>query len=374
MRKILLVISSYLPNVGGLQSVSAALASELRRRGDDVTVLAPRYPRNLQAAEEIDQVPVRRMYFLTPRWRDLRQGHILLFIASLLYFPATLTRLTWRIAWQKPNVVNLHFVGAPALFVLVARMFLRFRLVVSLHGDDVEGLPRGTPFDRWVFRTVLRKADAVTACSHYLLSVAQTIESSIKSKGRVIYNGVDVNELATTTAEDTILAAGRMVPKKGFDTLLRSMVQHLNAHATTHLILIGDGPERGALESLAHQLGLNGAVEFRGALTHRETLKVMATSCALVVPSRQEPFGLVALEAMAMGKPVIATLVGGLPEILEGADAVLVEPDNPAALAEALTSTFERVRQCPDFGARNRELAARFSVQRMVGQYQAVYV
>jgi glycosyltransferase involved in cell wall biosynthesis len=99
----------------------------------------------------------------------------------------------------------------------------------------------------------------------------------------------------------------------------------------------------------------------------------MATGSVVVIPSRQEPFGLVALEAMAMGKPVVATHVGGLPEVLEGADAVLVKPDDPTALAKAVMDILEKIESHPDFGARNRALAARFSIGRMVDRYQTVY-
>jgi glycosyltransferase involved in cell wall biosynthesis len=92
-----------------------------------------------------------------------------------------------------------------------------------------------------------------------------------------------------------------------------------------------------------------------------------------VVPSREEPFGLVALEAMAVGKPVIATRVGGLPEVLEGADAILVEPNNPAALANAIIGLFQRIQSEPRFGANNRAIASRFSIEQMMADYTKIY-
>jgi glycosyltransferase involved in cell wall biosynthesis len=76
---------------------------------------------------------------------------------------------------------------------------------------------------------------------------------------------------------------------------------------------------------------------------------------------------------MALGKPVIATRVGGLPEVLKGADAVLVAPDNHSELSDAIISVLARLERNPDFGARNRALAAQFSIARMVDQYAAVY-
>jgi hypothetical protein len=89
-------------------------------------------------------------------------------------------------------------------------------LVVSLHGDDVEGLPCGSAFDRWVFRATLRRADAVTACSHYLLNEAQTWEPRIQHKARVIHNGTELtNAHFDTEGGNAVLAVGRMVSKKG---------------------------------------------------------------------------------------------------------------------------------------------------------------
>jgi glycosyltransferase involved in cell wall biosynthesis len=99
----------------------------------------------------------------------------------------------------------------------------------------------------------------------------------------------------------------------------------------------------------------------------------MASSRVVAVPSRQEPFGLVALEAMAAGKPVIASRVGGLPEVLDGAEALLVEPDDPTALADALKSMLATIDRNPEYGAHNRECAARFSISRMVAEYERVY-
>jgi len=395
---ILLIVSSYLPNRGGLQTVTSQLAKELQRRGIQVSVLTQRYPRTLAASEEIDGVPVQRLLFLTPRLRDLQRGRLDLFFASLFFFPITLMRLICRIARDKPDVINLHFLGAHPLFVLVARWLVHFRFIVTLHGDDVEGLPRGTWFDRWVFCATLRRADGVTACSRYLLDLAKTVEPTIEKKARVIYNGADLNlssfpfplrskipevEDSRSAAEGAerrgeggegvrLLAAGRMVPKKGFDVLLRALKCN-DGKQKMRLNLIGDGPEHSKLESLARELGLQDQVAFLGLQDHAFVVRAMQSSCMVVVPSREEPFGLVALEAMAAGKPVVATRVGGLPEVLQDADAILVEPNDPEALAAAIINMLAQLEREPEFGARNRAIAARFSIAQMTDCYEAIY-
>lgn len=372
MSRVLLVASSFAPNVGGLQTVTAQLARGLRARGIAVEVLTNKYPRALPARENISGVPVQRLNFLLPRWSDLRRGRADLFLAGLWYAPVTMLRLLDAIRRFKPDAVNLHFVGAPAFFVLVAHWFLKFRLVVSLHGDDVQGLTRRGKFDRWVFHQLVTRADALTAPSQSLMDVANRDVRIAPDRACVIYNAVETTSLPMVKTLATEWATvGRLAPKKGFDVLLRALARLPDE--LQHLTLVGGGAELETLQALARELQIEMRVDFRGVVRHAEALAVMAASRAIVIPSRMEPFGIVALEAMALGKPVVATCVGGLPEVLRDADAILIEPDNPTALARALLEMVERLVHEPHFGARNRACAARFSTQRMLDAYLQQY-
>ena len=369
--KVLLIAASYTPVRGGLQTIAQTLARSLKAQGHDVRVLTNKYPRTLARAEVIDEVPVQRWHFLIPELRHLLNTRLDLFVAGLVFLPLNLARLILLLRHERPQVVNLHFVGAPALFVLIAKELLGCRLIVSLHGDDVEGLSRRSYFERSVFRALLRKAEVVTACSRYLLGEAIKFEPAARQKGRTVQNGIDPFPMPVIKGEASgVIAAGRLFPQKGFDVFLR-------AHAATvnkpHLTLIGDGPERKSLEHLARSLGLNGEIRFRGQQDRENVVAEMAGAELVVIPSRRESFGLVALEAMALGKPVVASRVGGLPEILEGADALLVEPDEPAKLAIAIDAALEKVRGDSGFGLRNREWVAHFSTRRMVDGYLKAY-
>jgi glycosyltransferase involved in cell wall biosynthesis len=395
------------------------LARSLKERGQEVRVITNKHPRTLAARELLDGVSVVRWHFLTPRVQQLFSLRPDLFLAGLLYLPLTLARLMILLRLERPDVINLHFVGAPALFVLLARWFVPFRLVVSVHGDDVEGLPQRERFDRWIFRGLLLRADAVTACSRHLLELALAIEPGVKEKARLIHNGIDkpstqqaaINrgerrelhqgaprrvsslasaetsapsaahlpihdafeppaDLAAQPRATVVLAAGRMVPKKGFDVLLRARAA---SSQNWQLALIGDGPECGNLKLLVSALRLSGYVRFEGDQPRARVLEEIASADLLVIPSRQEPFGLVALEAMTLGKPVVATSVGGLPEVLHGADALLVDADDPGQLAKAIEDALQRAKCDPGFGGRNRECAGRFSTQRMVDKYLESY-
>jgi len=224
--RVLLIPASYEPVRGGLQTVARTLARSLTARGHEVRVITNRYPRKLAAHEVLDDVPVSRWQFLIPRWSQLLNFRFDLFLGGLFYLPWTLVRIIFLLRSDRPDVVNLHFVEAAAPFILLARRLVRFRLVVSLHGDDVEGLAQRGRFDLWVFGTLLRRADVVTACSQYLLDRTMQIEPEARQKGRVIHNGMDQPaEVPVTTFRQSLVAAGRMVPKKGFDVLLRAFAR-----------------------------------------------------------------------------------------------------------------------------------------------------
>lgn len=321
----------------------------------------------------MNDIPVTRMEFLHPRWADLRRGRWDLFLAGLAFLPFALAQLCAHI-WQfQPDVVNLHFVGAPSPFLLAAHALKPFKYVVTLHGDDVQGLSRGTAFDRWVFRQTLRRANAVTACSQDLLNQALKVDDTFAGKSQVIVNGITPPQAKPIQVQDALLGVGRLMPIKGFDVLLNALKRLKERGKAVRLVLIGDGPERQALEICAEKLALASSVEFRGAQTRDAVYDAMCASKLVVVPSRQESFGLVALEAMALGKPLVASRVGGLIDVLDGADAELVPPDDAEALADAIEMALERIELDPNFGARNVELASHFSAAQMVGQYVEVY-
>ncbi len=367
--KILLIASSYLPKIGGLENVTAALAAGLQRHHHTVTIITQRTPRTLTAFERIQGVSVHRWHFIFPRLEDLRRGRPDLFIAGLLFFPLTLFRLVAQIAVHKPDVVNLQFAGAPSLFLLVARRLIPFRMVVSLHGDDVEGRPLCNRFDRWILGKLVGCADAVTACSRYLLERVTEFEPQIACRGAVVYNGVQMERLASVEADEKVLAVGRLVKKKGFDLILYAMQELQDIRVR----IIGDGPERDALATLATELDLRDRVEFCGAQSYAQVMRLMAAAKIVAIPSRQEPFGLVAIEAMNAGKPIVAARTGGLVEILEDTDTFFFESGNSKMLAAMLRKALDKLDQDPGFGRRNRERGARFSQDRMIDGYEAAY-
>jgi glycogen(starch) synthase len=305
----------------------------------------------------------------------------------LYYYPATLRYARRLLGAFRPDVVNVHFPDAQIPFVLRMRRERNFRLIVSLHGHEILRWFEAThgPCDRarQQLVTVLKEADAVTACSRYLLDRAIELEPAVADKGHAIHNGIDLERFADKTpfahGRPYVLAFGRLTYKKGFDLLLRAFARAASDRPGVDLVVAGDGEERAALETLAGDRDLAGRVLFTGRASPVEVVKLLNGCLLVVVPSRTEPFGIAALEALAAGKPVLATRVGGLPEFLgdgasleTGARTMLVEPT-----VEGLTQGLRRWLALP------RELESRREPDRawlschtwagVAGKYLEVY-
>ncbi len=357
--KIIFITSSYLPVLGGLQEAVYQLAKELKAAGYDITVVTNRYPRNLKRHEIIDDISVRRMLF--PGWylSSLRPERIVQFLAGLIIGTVNSFRLLFLMAKRRPDVVNIHFLGSQAPYAMLAAKILGIRCVVSLHGDDVEGLPHRSKIDSGLFRKVLIASDHVTACSEYLLTRAKKLVPEIEAKSTAIHNGIRLEEFQNVLpyehAVPYIFAAGRFVHKKGFDVLLSAYRVALDKGLRADLILAGDGAEKKKLINLAVDLGLSfmerennrewsdggkgttNKIIFWGRAQSREMKSLMKGCELFVIPSRREPFGIIALEAFAAGKKVVACRTGGLPEIVhEGEGSRLVNPKDSEAMAQGI--------------------------------------
>ncbi len=267
-------------------------------------------------------------------------------VKSVVAFWLLLPRTTWRLHRllrdHQIDVVSIHYVLPAFVYFGMCRIIRRFALVVTAHGADM--MPNGQAPDKysWGLRSVLRRCDQFTAPSRDYLESTLRILPSLRSKALFIHNGIDVSELAappaaSPTSRHFVLCVAAHVRKKGVDVLLHALRLARSQGFSMRLVLVGDGPMRGDLERLTGELGVADQVQFAGSQA-LEGMRELLHGCAFfVLPSRAEPFGIAALEAMAVGKAVVASRVGGIPEfVLDGENGVLVEPDNPQALADAL--------------------------------------
>ena len=259
------------------------------------------------------------------------------------------------------------------------------RVVVSYHAV---GSPDGGRLVPHYLRPLLRECDALVALSQSHRRYLVEKEGLPDRLMHVIPNGVDTGlfappsaaERASRRAEfgfsetDVVFAAvGSLKPIKRVDLLLRAISGVMKKDHRVRLLLVGDGPDRAMLESLAVEMGIASQVTFAGLRSDAHA--VMGAADALVISSRSEAFPKVVLEAMATGLPVIATDVGSVSEMVEnGRSATVVPPGDEAALASAIEAMVEAPQQRQVFGARGREIVLqKFTIEKMCAAREQLF-
>ncbi len=370
--RILLVSARYLPHHGGVETVVHEIASQMRLDGHTVQIVTQRVPHTLPRHEVLDGIQVIRLLFLYPGWRLVKHGKLALWLAGCVVFPLILAQFYALVRRFRPDVINFHYVGTPALFVWLLSHLYRVPLIVSLHGGDVDYEPLQDRFIRWLFKAVLRRAAQVTACSKALLAKALELSPESAPKAHVIYNGVDAALFAAIPAYDHprpyVCAVGQLARHKGFDSLIEAFSQTAQEYSDLDLLIAGDGKEKEALQRQIQAAGLGARAFLLGGVSHDQVAALMRGSRLVAIPSRREPFGIVGLEAMASGRPIIARRVDGLIEALDGAIVTWVDGDNPASLADAIRKTLSSA-ECDRLLESNQQEAQSHSWQTITEQY-----
>ena len=190
-----------------------------------------------------------------------------------------------------------------------------------------------------------------------------------------IYNGTKPLKYYEIKNTKKILYVGRLSEEKGVEYLLKAMPLIIKEIPTIHLDIVGDGNEKHRLEILTKELNLEKSVAFIGFVSHSEVEKYYKKANIVIVPSIwPEPFGLIGPEAMSVGRPVIGTKVGGIPEWLEdGRTGFLVEPKNSKDIANKIIKLFENQKLLKMMGERARIRVEKFSIEEYVKNLERLY-
>jgi glycosyltransferase involved in cell wall biosynthesis len=387
----ILLISDYATPSGGAELMVLALRESLRSRGHDARLLASS-ARPLGLASQADY----ECFGITSQLRGFIQ----------LVNPSAVRLLHRVLADFQPDVVHVRLFlsqlspailpllrGVPAIHhVAWYRSICPIGTKMLPNGESCRQ-PAGAVCLRsgcfsplvWPFAMLQLKLsknwqesfDLVVANSH---ATKRRLEAEGVRPVEVVWNGVPVRaargELA---ARPTIAFAGRLVWEKGADVLLEAFAKVVARFPEAMLLIAGDGPERDALSSQAERLGLGASVTLLGHLSRQELERHFAHAWVQDVPSRwEEPFGLVAAEAMMRGTPVIASNTGGLAEFVRPQETgLLIPPQDSQALAEALLLLLENRRLAESLGQNGRAFALRHLtedvfVDRFVGFYESI--
>ena len=245
------------------------------------------------------------------------------------------------------NLVHAHFTLAAAA-ALAAQLRHRLPVVTTVHGSDIFQVPK-LPLGAAFTRTTLRRCAAVTTVSTALAEACAALDVP-PAQLSVIPNSVDTDLYAPrpqsgwAEREPFVLFVGSLIARKGVDTLIRAFAQLLRhqpdaaGEQRLRLVLVGEGPQQAQLAALAAELGIAESVVFAGFLTQAEVADLMRRARLFVLPSREEGQGVVLLEAMASGAPVVASAVGGIPEVVQPGTGCLVPPDDVQALAAQMSA------------------------------------
>jgi len=343
--------------ISGAENHLLLLLPALRRRGWEVGVVmlhegepgAEEFATRLEA----DGVPVERI--------AIRRA----------LAPGAFRRIVRHVRRERPAIVHTHLVHADFHGLPAGRLARVPVLVSTKHGFNP--FREGRAFAA-ADRAVAALADVHVAISAGLARYLAEREGFDPASFEIVHYGIEAGPEPTPLPAAARLAiVGRLIPIKGHDVLLRALASARDAVPGLTLEVAGDGPLEGELRETVARLGLGDAVTFLGRVS--PVGPVLERAEAVVVPSFGEGFGMVALEAMERGRPVVASAVGGLPEIVDdGRTGVLVPPGDAGALAAALAGLAGNPARTAALGEAGRARAlAEFSQERCTDRVEALY-
>jgi phosphatidylinositol alpha-1,6-mannosyltransferase len=343
-RSSLLIVSyNFPPQIGGIEQLCVGLARALHELGIEVHVIAKAQP-GAASFDAHEPYTVHRYHaadvgLYASVAALLRQGHTRVLCMQW-------TSALWLAARRA-------LTGTPET------------LGIMVLGKEIFPSPK-SPFPKALLQQALQRVTSVATqlfpISHF---TARLLRERVSNPNvHVLTLGVDPGRLQRAAPDQIerlragrpgpfLLSTGRLVPRKGFDTLLRALPTLIRRHPTLHCFIAGDGPDRGRLVALAQELGVERHVEFLGRVSDAELHLLYSAVDLFVLLSRQdsqgtdvEGFGLVLLEAQAMGTPVVTTAEGGMPDAMQAdVSGLLVDANDPLDFAEragALLADAER--------------------------------
>ena len=360
------------PTYGGSGAVATELGLELARRGHDVHLISYASPFRLRGFAE-------RVYFHEV---DLSGAYPL-----FEYFPYSLALAVKQeevALREKLDILHVHYAVPHATAAFLAREMLRGKLdlkvVTTLHGTDITLVGQERSFYT-VTKFSIEQSDGVTAVSRYLRDETHKAFQCSTCGIEVIPNFVNLNEYFPSDdarGRSSLAPFGmRMLmhvsnfrPVKRVPDVVEAFAR-IRQHVPSVLVLVGDGPERPATEAAVARLGVGEYVRFLGKVD--AVADLLRAADLFLLPSASESFGLAALEAMACGVPVIASRVGGLPEVVvDGESGGLVDVGDVDAMARRAIEFLapQRWRQAREAAVTH---ARRFDEAKIVPLYEDFY-
>ncbi|MFH1279708.1 MAG: glycosyltransferase family 4 protein [Candidatus Eisenbacteria bacterium] len=352
------------PRLGGIENHAYYLCRGLAERGHRVRVVTSRTepesaPREREGNMEIRRVPIPGRNLLGWTWN------------ALASFPAALSG-----GWDA-DLIHAHtFQAVPP--VLPIRLLRRTPLVVTIHSSHFLRMVKKAHW-RVVFRALLAPADLILATSVELADEARRVAP--KTPIHEVVNGIDTElfrpvppSIERKEGRKILVTTRRLVKKNGVRYLIDAMPRILEM-IPADLYLAGIGPEREDLDRRVAKHGIGDRVHFLGGVPNRELPPLLSSADAVVIPSLVEATSISALEAMACERPMAASRVGGLPEIIDERNGTLFRSADPADLAEKMIALLSRpgeeLRRMGEEG--RRRVTGSWSIEAFVDRHEAFF-
>jgi len=358
--RVLFWSGTFWPQIGGVEILAAKFLPALRERGYDYVVVAPKSFADLPDEAQFKGIPVHRFAFQS----NPANG-------NLDHFMTIRQKISALKRGFAPHLVHINAVSVDNFFHLSTINAYRAPVLVTLHG-------------KWMSRSeaivehTLRNADWVVGCSAAILEEGRKLAPEIANRSSTIYNGVEPPLLSPASLPfdpPRLLCLGRLSPEKGFDVALEAFAAIMDRFPQSRLIVAGNGPSRSELEQQAARAGITHAVQFTGWVAPDTVQSLINGATMVVMPSREDSLPLVALEAAQLARPIVATRVGGLPEVVVHHETgLLVDKEDSAGLAQAISFLIDNPDAAVRMGkAAQRRVEAVFSWERHVDAYDALY-
>ena len=388
MRQSVLTVTPYFLHVrGGVTTMVRTLTRHLKatwRTSVVVTAEEVSDPIDVESSSPVFRARLRRIY-------DPRHA-VKAFFGWLFYLIPVLREVSHIIAATQPSLLHLHFATSDLHYFRIVCRLRGLPYVVTLHGSDVIRFCEQKLIDRILIRYTLTGAARVIAVSEQLARQAEQQMPWLCGRLSVIPNGVDIAQVAQAQAQaqaqsgtkssapwqdnSYFISVGGLLPIKGHDVLINAWPIVRREFQDLHLVIVGDGPLRQSYRELIERLGCNERVWIIGEVPYEQIWSLMRKARALIMPSRNEGLSYAILEAGVNALPVIATNVGGNPELItDGKSGLLIPPDDPDAIARAIGRLLNEPGIAGTFGRNlQRTVEQRYPASKMVNDYASLYM
>jgi glycosyltransferase involved in cell wall biosynthesis len=352
----------YWPYLGGAEVNSAKLIGALRQRGYEIAVVTSHGDLDLPDQDTHEGVPINRIPFLSAiRNRDPEA-----------FFSARQKAAKLKSSFA-PDVIHVNFTDPTGLFHLLTTAAHPAPFVTAAHSIVN---PEGA--DGTLAVRLFKEAARVVAVSGAVRERVAAIAPDTLNSLSIIYNGLKTPALAPAPRPlnpPRLLCLGRLIDAKGFDVALAAFAGLLSRFPEARLTIAGNGPELTDLKARAHDLGVSDAVDFPGRVSPSQVPELINSSTLVVVPSRRESFGLVAAEAAQMARPVVASRIDGLVEVVADRETgLLVSMDDAGGFRDAIAGLLENAEMADRMGEMaRRRIQEKFSFDQQVDAYDALY-